>query len=122
MISSSTKHPLPLTFAPQNTSIATASAANLQRDSTATLATGGSSKELAPSDSLENIPREHPTDDTSQRHQDVLSVIKGTAQLPERFISEYIMGQLLGDGAFGFVMTATRKSDGKEVGGGETLI
>ncbi|TPX33175.1 hypothetical protein SmJEL517_g03815 [Synchytrium microbalum] len=49
------------------------------------------------------------------RHLEVLKIMNGTTKLPKDFEAKYAVGELLGDGAFGFVLSATRKIDQKEV-------
>jgi hypothetical protein len=53
--------------------------------------------------------------DAEQRQNDMQAIQNGTLILSQRFADAYTIGELLGDGAFGFVFTATRKSDHKEV-------
>lgn len=49
------------------------------------------------------------------RKKALANLIDGTVFLSQQFSSRYILGDLLGDGAFGFVFTATRISDSIEV-------
>ncbi|KAI9032293.1 kinase-like domain-containing protein [Hyaloraphidium curvatum] len=51
----------------------------------------------------------------NSRHREVVELQNGTRPLPPEFVSQYRIGELLGDGAFGFVMTATCLKTGKEV-------
>ncbi|KAI8915912.1 kinase-like domain-containing protein [Gorgonomyces haynaldii] len=53
--------------------------------------------------------------DSAKRQRDILSLMNGTLPLHPSFTSRYILQDMLGDGAFGFVITATRKEDGTEV-------
>jgi hypothetical protein len=46
---------------------------------------------------------------------EIMYVITGKRALHPGFSSKYKVGELLGDGAFGFVMTATRIGEDKEV-------
>ncbi|KAJ3210308.1 hypothetical protein HDU82_008380 [Entophlyctis luteolus] len=54
-------------------------------------------------------------DERNSRLADIAAFMNGSKCLPDTFAKNYNLGGLLGDGAFGFVMTATRLSDGKEV-------
>lgn len=51
----------------------------------------------------------------NRRHGAVMDIISGRKQLPPTFTSKYTLGDVLGDGAFGFVMTGKHKQYGKEV-------
>ncbi|KAJ3284662.1 hypothetical protein HDU79_007967 [Rhizoclosmatium sp. JEL0117] len=59
--------------------------------------------------------KEKEDEERNSRHADVVGFLNGTRPLSARFRERYRLGEVLGDGAFGFVMTATRLVDGKEV-------
>ncbi|KAJ3070821.1 hypothetical protein HDU98_006187 [Podochytrium sp. JEL0797] len=50
-----------------------------------------------------------------ERIPDVVGFLTSTKSLPSRFIDHYKLGELLGQGAFGFVMTATDVKNGREM-------
>ncbi|KAJ3195276.1 hypothetical protein HK101_000613 [Irineochytrium annulatum] len=58
----------------------------------------------------------NPDIERNSRHADVVALITGTFRLKSKFGDRYKIGELLGDGAFGFVFTARRLKDNKEVG------
>ena len=93
-----------------------------------------SSKTLSPGSSFKDtdIPRSLPKDvqipepvpkisvdlkpDTPEtRQKSLASLMNGSAKLSPHFTTRYILGDMLGDGAFGFVFTAKRISDSVEV-------
>lgn len=51
----------------------------------------------------------------NDRHGAVVALLSGRRKLPFAFTSRYKLGEVLGDGAFGFVMTAKSLETGKEV-------
>lgn len=51
----------------------------------------------------------------SRRNMEIMDVVTGKRALHPGFSSKYKVGELLGDGAFGFVMTATKIGESKEV-------
>jgi hypothetical protein len=51
----------------------------------------------------------------NHRHAEVVALLNGRKRLSDQFSKNYILGELLGDGAYGFVMTATRLLTKKEV-------
>ncbi|KAI8612630.1 kinase-like domain-containing protein [Chytriomyces sp. MP71] len=61
------------------------------------------------------LPKENEDVERNSRHADLVGFLNGTKALPSRFLDHYRLGELLGDGAFGFVMTATRLKDNLEV-------
>ncbi|KAJ3272489.1 hypothetical protein HK104_004455, partial [Borealophlyctis nickersoniae] len=68
----------------------------------------------APSTVSSPIPPSKPTakeDEPNQRHSELVALMSGMRKLSPRFASRYRIGDLLGDGAFGFVLTATRIVD-----------
>ncbi|KXS20160.1 kinase-like protein [Gonapodya prolifera JEL478] len=54
-------------------------------------------------------------EERNKRHSEVVALLSGQRSMPEVMQGKYKIGQLLGDGAFGFVMTAKRLSDDREV-------
>ncbi|KAI8918727.1 hypothetical protein BC831DRAFT_482662 [Entophlyctis helioformis] len=60
-------------------------------------------------------PKEREEADRSKRQRDIADLMSGVKRLSNRFTSRYILGELLGDGAFGFVVTAKRIMDNKEM-------
>ncbi|KAJ3301086.1 hypothetical protein HDU76_005848, partial [Blyttiomyces sp. JEL0837] len=56
-----------------------------------------------------------PEDESKSRHSEVVALTQGRRRLSARFTENYELGELLGDGAFGFVMTARRRKDAREV-------
>ncbi|RKO91335.1 hypothetical protein BDK51DRAFT_31037 [Blyttiomyces helicus] len=54
-------------------------------------------------------------DERNRRHNEVVSLMSGKKKLSPRFSNRYKIGDLLGDGAFGFVLTAKRLVNGSEV-------
>jgi hypothetical protein len=56
-----------------------------------------------------------PKSEKTKREKEVDDVFFGRRQLHPTFVARYELGELLGDGAFGFVFTAKRKFDDKEV-------
>ena len=59
-------------------------------------------------------PKDH-VSEKSRRKFDIAAVMSGQERLPSLFQARYRVGDLLGDGAFGFVTTAIRIADGTEV-------
>ncbi|KAI9339979.1 kinase-like domain-containing protein [Obelidium mucronatum] len=59
--------------------------------------------------------KEKEDEERNSRHADVVGFLNGTKTLSAEFTENYKLGEVLGDGAFGFVMTATSLKDGKEV-------
>ncbi|KAJ1548374.1 hypothetical protein HK405_003475, partial [Cladochytrium tenue] len=55
------------------------------------------------------------TGETARRHALVVRLLEGTAAVPAEFAREFRVCELLGDGAFGFVMAGERVADGKQV-------
>ena len=53
--------------------------------------------------------------ETAKRQADIKALMDGSLTLATGFTSKYRLGDLLGDGAFGFVITATRIGDNLEV-------
>lgn len=53
--------------------------------------------------------------ETERRQEFVTGLMDGTIELSPSFTQKYSIQDLLGDGAFGFVITATRIEDGLEV-------
>lgn len=51
----------------------------------------------------------------NKRHQDVMDLLKGRKRLSPDFHNKYELGDILGDGAFGFVMTAMKKENSEEI-------
>jgi hypothetical protein len=62
--------------------------------------------------SVSPVPKET---DGDIRKKALASLIDGSMSLSTQFTSRYELGDLLGDGAFGFVFTAKRLADGVEV-------
>ncbi|KAJ3057416.1 hypothetical protein HK097_007595 [Rhizophlyctis rosea] len=58
---------------------------------------------------------EQEDEERNKRHQEVVDLLSGKKKLSAKFSRRYKIGDLIGDGAFGFVLTATRLSDGVEV-------
>ena len=54
-------------------------------------------------------------EERDKRHAQLVMIMNGKMKLNKDFEEKYILGELLGDGAFGFVLTAVRRSDTKEV-------
>ena len=49
--------------------------------------------------------------DRNNRHSMVVNLLNGTTKLSDYFTSKYKIGEVLGDGAFGFVLTAIQIED-----------
>lgn len=64
------------------------------------------SNAIPASKSAENFPAAN-TNDKAARQLEILKILKGEESVPEKFTSNYKLGDLLGDGAFGFVLTAS---------------
>ncbi|KAL2911446.1 hypothetical protein HK105_209097 [Polyrhizophydium stewartii] len=60
-------------------------------------------------------PRTHEDLDKLKRQQDLSKLMQGDTSLCPTFCCRYRIGEMLGDGAFGFVVTARRIEDNKEV-------
>ncbi|KAH9274363.1 hypothetical protein BASA83_003361 [Batrachochytrium salamandrivorans] len=62
-------------------------------------------------------PQEEESEDVerNRRQCDLAFLVNGKKKLSDAFHSKYVLGDMLGDGAFGFVATAIRKSDNLEV-------
>jgi len=54
-------------------------------------------------------------EERSRRQKEIQALMSGKIHLSKYFNKHYIIGDLLGDGAFGFVLTAIRISDSIEV-------
>jgi serine/threonine protein kinase len=54
-------------------------------------------------------------EERSRRQKEIQALMSGKIHLSKYFTKHYIIGDLLGDGAFGFVLTAIRISDSTEV-------
>ncbi|KAJ3229912.1 hypothetical protein HDU81_004926 [Chytriomyces hyalinus] len=54
-------------------------------------------------------------DEVTAREIDIAGFLSGSKPLSNRFSQRYKLGEVLGEGAFGFVMTATRIVDGRQV-------
>ena len=67
-------------------------------------------KPALPKSSAEAEDRER-----NARHLEVVGLQNGTTRLPAEFREQFEIGELLGDGAFGFVMTARSIASRKEV-------
>lgn len=83
-----------------------ASRKNYANSETVETARGGPGAPNAPNEKRVNDDAER-----NKRHRDVISLINGARKLSAAFSSKYVLNALLGDGAFGFVMSGTRRSD-----------
>ncbi|TPX77755.1 hypothetical protein CcCBS67573_g01008 [Chytriomyces confervae] len=54
-------------------------------------------------------------DEVTAREIDIAGFLSGSKPLSHKFSQRYKLGEVLGEGAFGFVMTATRVLDGRQV-------
>jgi serine/threonine protein kinase len=54
-------------------------------------------------------------EERSRRQKEIQALMSGKIHLSKYFTKHYIIGDLIGDGAFGFVLTAIRISDSTEV-------
>jgi hypothetical protein len=84
-----------------------------------TLSTAGSTPSAAiPAPPPKDAPKSTAggEDESTKRHSMVVSLLSGERMLSDAFFERYEIGDLLGDGAFGFVMTARRLTDDREVG------
>ncbi|KAJ3109851.1 hypothetical protein HDU97_000081 [Phlyctochytrium planicorne] len=54
-------------------------------------------------------------EEKAKRQEDIMKLIYGKSRLAMKFHEKYDLGDLLGDGAFGFVFSATRRKDGLEI-------
>ncbi|KAJ3071056.1 hypothetical protein HDU98_005878 [Podochytrium sp. JEL0797] len=57
----------------------------------------------------------HKEKEEQERVADVVGFLNGSKTLSSRFTDNFKLGELLGEGAFGFVMTATELKSGREV-------
>ncbi|KAJ3008916.1 UNVERIFIED_CONTAM: hypothetical protein HDU68_002899 [Siphonaria sp. JEL0065] len=71
--------------------------------------------QLAQVEKSKMTQKEKEDEERNSRHADVVGFLNGTKPLSSEFTENYKLGEVLGDGAFGFVMTATSLKDGKEV-------
>ena len=68
-----------------------------------------------PSIPVEKKPKDTDENDRFKRQRDITGIMTGKKSLSPEFNEKYIIGDLLGDGAFGFVISAMRKIDKLEV-------
>ncbi|KAJ3016831.1 UNVERIFIED_CONTAM: hypothetical protein HDU68_012006 [Siphonaria sp. JEL0065] len=71
--------------------------------------------QLAQVKKVKMTQKEKEDEERNSRHADVVRFLNGTWPLSAEFTKNYKLGEVLGDGAFGFVMTATSFKDNKEV-------
>ncbi|KAJ3261647.1 hypothetical protein HDU77_000761 [Chytriomyces hyalinus] len=60
-------------------------------------------------------PVEAPTDKITTRQEDIAGFLNSSRPLSANFLQRYRLGKVVGEGGFGFVMTATRVMDGQKV-------
>ena len=60
-------------------------------------------------------PKDKEELDKGKRNLEITEIFQGKRRISQKFTSRYRLGDLLGDGAYGFVMTAIRVYDEKEV-------
>ncbi|KAJ3389726.1 hypothetical protein HDU80_011427 [Chytriomyces hyalinus] len=60
-------------------------------------------------------PIQAPTDKVTTRQEDIDGFLTGSRPLSAHFLQRYRLGKVVGEGGFGFVMTATRVMDGRKV-------
>jgi hypothetical protein len=61
------------------------------------------------------VPKNKEEEERIRRQAELANIMSGKAPLSHKFTDHYELGEVLGEGAFGFVITALRRIDGKEV-------